>query len=112
MISTLLEDEQQIAAPVLESRDSDSPDLSELLRLVIIRNNRLQRLLALSAPGIMVRNEKRMLLEAHGALFEHSDITELVAQLGADAFTRYFHYIAGIEIDASVVDAVASSPAT
>ena len=39
-------------------------DLNDLYRRVINRNNRLQRLLTLKAPDIIVRNEKRMLQEA------------------------------------------------
>ena len=39
-------------------------DLNDLYRRVINRNNRLQRLLNLKAPDIIVRNEKRMLQEA------------------------------------------------
>ncbi len=38
-------------------------DLNDLYRRVINRNNRLQRLLELGAPDIIVRNEKRMLQE-------------------------------------------------
>ena len=41
-----------------------SSDLNDLYRRVINRNNRLKRLMELSAPDIIVRNEKRMLQEA------------------------------------------------
>jgi DNA-directed RNA polymerase subunit beta' len=47
-------------------------DLNDLYRRVINRNNRLKRLLALSAPDIIIRNEKRMLQEAVDALFDNS----------------------------------------
>jgi DNA-directed RNA polymerase subunit beta' len=47
-------------------------DLNDLYRRVINRNNRLKRLIALSAPEIIVRNEKRMLQEAVDALFDNS----------------------------------------
>ncbi len=47
-------------------------DLNDLYRRVINRNNRLQRLLDLSAPDIIIRNEKRMLQEAVDALFDNS----------------------------------------
>lgn len=47
-------------------------DLNDLYRRVINRNNRLKRLLALKAPDIIVRNEKRMLQEAVDALFDNS----------------------------------------
>jgi DNA-directed RNA polymerase subunit beta' len=46
-------------------------DLNDLYRRVINRNNRLKRLLDLSAPEIIVNNEKRMLQEAVDALFDN-----------------------------------------
>lgn len=46
-------------------------DLNDLYRRVINRNNRLKRLLELNAPGIIIRNEKRMLQEAVDALFDN-----------------------------------------
>jgi DNA-directed RNA polymerase subunit beta' len=46
-------------------------DLNDLYRRVINRNNRLRRLLELSAPDIIVRNEKRMLQEAVDALMDN-----------------------------------------
>lgn len=46
-------------------------DLNDLYRRVINRNNRLERLLELSAPDIIVRNEKRMLQEAVDVLFDN-----------------------------------------
>ncbi|MBR1900838.1 MAG: DNA-directed RNA polymerase subunit beta' [Lachnospiraceae bacterium] len=46
-------------------------DLNDLYRRIINRNNRLKRLLDLGAPDIIVRNEKRMLQEAVGALIDN-----------------------------------------
>ena len=46
-------------------------DLNDLYRRVINRNNRLKRLLELGGPGIIVRNEKRMLQEAVDALIDN-----------------------------------------
>ena len=46
-------------------------DLNDLYRRVINRNNRLKKLLELKAPGIIIRNEKRMLQEAVDALFDN-----------------------------------------
>ena len=46
-------------------------DLNDLYRRVINRNNRLKRLLELGAPGIILRNEKRMLQEAVDALIDN-----------------------------------------
>ena len=47
-------------------------DLNELYRRVIIRNNRLKRLLDIKAPDVIMRNEKRMLQEAVDSLFDNS----------------------------------------
>ena len=46
-------------------------DLNDLYRRVINRNNRLERLISLSAPDIIIRNEKRMLQEAVDALIDN-----------------------------------------
>jgi DNA-directed RNA polymerase subunit beta' len=48
-----------------------SSDLNDLYRRVINRNNRLKRLMELSAPDIIIRNEKRMLQEAVDALIDN-----------------------------------------
>ncbi len=47
-------------------------DLNDLYRRVINRNNRLKRLITLRAPGIIIRNEKRMLQESVDALLDNS----------------------------------------
>ncbi len=47
-------------------------DLNDLYRRVIIRNNRLKRLIKIKAPEIILRNEKRMLQEAVDSLFDNS----------------------------------------
>ena len=46
-------------------------DLNDLYRRVINRNNRLKRLIELKAPGVIIRNEKRMLQESVDALFDN-----------------------------------------
>ncbi|MGL4985792.1 MAG: DNA-directed RNA polymerase subunit beta', partial [Treponemataceae bacterium] len=53
-------------------------DLNDLYRRVINRNNRLLRLMQLSAPDIIIRNEKRMLQEAVDALFDNSKRKKVV----------------------------------
>jgi DNA-directed RNA polymerase subunit beta' len=53
-------------------------DLNDLYRRVINRNNRLKRLLDLSAPEIIIRNEKRMLQEAVDALFDNGRRGKLI----------------------------------
>ncbi len=55
----------------LEGGRFATSDLNDLYRRVINRNNRLRRLLDLSAPDIIVRNEKRMLQEAVDALLDN-----------------------------------------
>ena len=55
----------------LEGGRFATSDLNDLYRRVINRNNRLKRLLELSAPDIIVRNEKRMLQESVDALLDN-----------------------------------------
>ncbi len=55
----------------LEGGRFATSDLNDLYRRVINRNNRLKRLLELSAPEIIIRNEKRMLQESVDALFDN-----------------------------------------
>src|SRR5438034_11716567 len=57
-------------------------DLNDLYRHVINRNNRLKRLLELSAPEIIIRNEKRMLQEACDALIDNGRRGRAVAGSG------------------------------
>ena len=57
-------------------------DLNDLYRRVINRNNRLKRLMALGAPDIIIRNEKRMLQESIDALFDNGRRARVV--LGAN----------------------------
>lgn len=47
-------------------------DLNDLYRRVIIRNNRLKRLIEIKAPEVILRNEKRMLQEAVDSLFDNT----------------------------------------
>ncbi len=72
-------------------------DLYDLYQRMISRNNRLKRLIELRAPEIIVRNEKRMLREAVGDLFEIDEIVELIAHIGINIFIDYFNHIAGTE---------------
>ncbi|MDR3262887.1 MAG: DNA-directed RNA polymerase subunit beta' [Clostridiales bacterium] len=57
-------------------------DLNDLYRRVINRNNRLKRLLELSAPDIIIRNEKRMLQEAVDALIDNGRRGKAVSGAG------------------------------
>ena len=56
----------------LEGGRFATSDLNDLYRRVIIRNNRLQRLIDIKAPEVILRNEKRMLQEAVDSLFDNS----------------------------------------
>ncbi len=53
-------------------------DLNDLYRRVIIRNNRLKRLIEIKAPDVILRNEKRMLQEAVDGLFDNSRKTTAI----------------------------------
>ena len=53
-------------------------DLNDLYRRVIIRNNRLKRLVEIKAPDVSLRNEKRMLQEAVDSLFDNSKKTTAI----------------------------------
>lgn len=56
----------------LEGGRFATSDLNDLYRRVIIRNNRLKRLIDIKAPEVILRNEKRMLQESIDALFDNS----------------------------------------
>ena len=57
-------------------------DLNDLYRRVINRNNRLKRLIALGAPDVIIRNEKRMLQEAVDSLIDNSYRGKAVSRRG------------------------------
>jgi DNA-directed RNA polymerase subunit beta' len=62
-----------------------SSDLNDLYRRVIIRNNRLKRLMEIKAPEVILRNEKRMLQEAIDSLFDNSRKSNAVKAEGGRA---------------------------
>ncbi len=62
-----------------------SSDLNDLYRRVIIRNNRLKRLIEIRAPEVILRNEKRMLQEAVDSLFDNSRKSNAVKAEGGRA---------------------------
>ena len=62
-----------------------SSDLNDLYRRVIIRNNRLKRLIEIKAPEVILRNEKRMLQEAVDSLFDNSRKSNAVKADGGRA---------------------------
>ena len=67
----------------LEGGRFATSDLNDLYRRVIIRNNRLKRLIDIKAPEVILRNEKRMLQEAVDSLFDNSRKVNAVASEGA-----------------------------
>ncbi len=62
-----------------------SSDLNDLYRRVIIRNNRLKRLMEIKAPEVILRNEKRMLQESIDSLFDNSRKSNAVKAEGGRA---------------------------
>ncbi len=62
-----------------------SSDLNDLYRRVIIRNNRLKRLIEIKAPEVILRNEKRKLQEAVDSLFDNSRKSNAVKAEGGRA---------------------------
>ena len=59
-------------------------DLNDLYRRVIIRNNRLKRLIEIKAPEVILRNEKRMLQESVDSLFDNSRKSSAVKKIKTD----------------------------
>ena len=78
--------------------DATRSDLEGRYRLVINRRGRLEKLLEMRAPEIIVRNERRMLKAAVDDLFGHAEVKDVVSFCRAGAFTKYFNYIASVRI--------------
>ncbi len=57
---------------LLDSGNFATSDLNDLYRRIINRNNRLKKLVDLNAPGVIIRNEKRMLQQSVDALFDNN----------------------------------------
>src|SRR5579871_4440142 len=76
-------------------------DLNDLYRRVINRNNRLRRLLELSAPDIIVRNEKRMLQEAVDALLANRRPLKSLADMIKGKQGRFRQNLLGKRVDYS-----------
>ncbi len=70
-------------------------DLNDLYRRVITRNNRLQKLLDLGTPSIIVQNEKRMLQEAVDALIDNGRRSKPVTGAGNRALKSLSHSLKG-----------------
>ncbi|MBQ4253470.1 MAG: DNA-directed RNA polymerase subunit beta', partial [Erysipelotrichaceae bacterium] len=70
-------------------------DLNDLYRRIITRNNRLNKLLELGTPAIIVQNEKRMLQEAVDALIENGKRSKAVTGAGNRALKSLTHSLKG-----------------
>ena len=68
-------------APPARGRIATS-DMDEQYRLVINRHNRLNQLIEMRAPAIIIRNEKRMLRAAVEALFDDGEVMEIIDAMG------------------------------
>ena len=73
-------------------------DLNELYRRTINSKTRLSQLKIMCAPEILLRNERRILRGAIDDLLGNDEITQFIADVGADAFISSFNHIAGIQI--------------
>ena len=80
-------------------------DLNDLYRRVIIRNNRLKRLIEIKAPEVILRNEKRMLQEAVDSLFDNSRSDSLKGKQG-----RFRQNLLGKRVDYSARSVIVVGP--
>lgn len=78
-------------------------DVREKCRRVIDRHARLKQLLEMRAPGIVVRNEKRMLKAAVDDLFRDAEIAGIVAWIGLKVLLDHFTCIEGAGLEPSVI---------
>lgn len=85
--------------------DATRPDLEEKYRLVVNRRGRLEQLVEMRAPEIIIGNERRMLKAAVDDLFVGTEVEDIVTFVGAGVFTDYFNYIAGPAIGAAAKNA-------
>lgn len=84
-------------------------DLEEKYGLVVKRGGRLKQLIKMRAPGIVVRNEKRMLKAAMDDLFDDAEVEEIISRIGAGAVTSFLSYIIETEIRTPAVAAAGDS---
>ena len=79
----------------LEGGRFATSDLNDLYRRVIIRNNRLKRLIEIKAPEVILRNEKRMLQESVDSLFDNSRKVNAVKTEGNRALKSLSNILKG-----------------
>ncbi|NKB58382.1 MAG: hypothetical protein GKS00_18810 [Alphaproteobacteria bacterium] len=87
-----------------------NPDLEEKYRRVVNRRSRLELLVELEAPEIIVRNEKRMLRAALDDLFGDVDAAAFVSPMGVDMRNGRADDMPGIAIQARPAFATGVSP--
>ena len=73
-------------------------DLNELYRRIINSKNRLRQVQIMSAPDIVLRTEMRILRGVVNDLLGDDEIMQFIADVGDEAFIKYFNHIAGIQI--------------
>ena len=95
--------------PDAHLRHGSVPDLQEKYRRVINRRFRLERLVEMRAPGIVVRNEKRMLKAALDDLLDGPEVEEIESRIGAGSVTYRFNRISETEIESPAVNTAAES---
>ena len=84
-------------------------DLEEKYRRVINRSGRLEQLVEMRAPGIVVRNEKRMLKAALDDLLDGPEVEEIESRIGAGSVTYRFNRISETEIESPAENTAAES---
>ncbi len=84
-------------------------DLEEKYLRVINRRGRLKQLVEMRAPGIVVRNEKRMLKAAMDDLFDGTEVEAMHSRIGAGIVTNSFNFISGTEIESPAVNTASDS---
>ena len=75
-----------------------NPNLEEKYRRVVKRRSRLELLVEIDAPGIIIRNEKRMLRAALDDFFGDTDAAEFVSPIGAGPLTHPESDMPGIDV--------------
>ena len=100
--TAIINGRSSIGAPV--------PGLETICRRAIDRSRRLDQLVEMRAPEIIVRNEKRMLTLAVQDLFGEAEVQEIVGCVCAETFLAYFDYVFGTVIAWSDVSTADDSP--
>ena len=84
---------------------TESAHFEEKYRRLINRRGRLEMLVDIRAPEIIIRNERRMLNAAVDDLFVDADVEDIISFVGAGVFASYFNYVVGTAIEFSAENA-------